>query len=98
MYVPEITIVKEHLDGLKASGIISEWELPYENLLTRRSASIFFISLTDKADITKVWNEFEKYENFSYRYNNEKKISGLDYRVTFNEEEKAKMAEMVQHV
>jgi hypothetical protein len=87
MFVPEIIEVKDHLENLKNNGIVAQWELPYENLLTRRSAAIFF--LTPVADISpdKVWQELEKYSNFSYRPNTEQKLSTLQYRVTFSSEE-----------
>ncbi len=46
--VPEINLVKEHLDKLKSAGFINEWELPYENLLTRLTAAIFFLTPADE--------------------------------------------------
>jgi hypothetical protein len=92
MYVQKINEVKEHLDQLKAKGLIAQWELPYENLLTRLTAAIFFLSPGgDKSnDPSEIWNELDKYEHFSYRLNHEKKLSTLPYRVTFSVEEKEK--------
>ncbi|WP_430909654.1 hypothetical protein [Maribacter sp. 2-571] len=89
MNVPEINEVKKHLDKLKKSALIQNWELPYENLLTRRSAAIFFLDLADNSDLknSKVLKELEKYDNFSYRENSEKTLSQLSLRVTFSEEE-----------
>ena len=44
MHVKEIAEVKDRLDHLKERGMLENWELPYENLLTRLDASIFFIA------------------------------------------------------
>ncbi len=90
MHVPEIIEVKEHLESLKKKGVIQQWELPYENLLTRRSAAIFFLTIPETSPAAGVWSELEKYDNFSQRLNSEKKISQLPYRVTFSKEEKEK--------
>ena len=92
MYVKQIAEVKAHLDQLKNDGLIEKWELPYENLLTRLNAAIFFLTPAGslQADPSVIWSELEKYENFSYRSNKEGKLSSLVYRVTFSEEEKAK--------
>jgi hypothetical protein len=92
MFVPEITEVKDHFERLKANGIVSAWELPYENLLTRRSAAIFFANVqTDgKESISRLKQELEAYKEFSLRVNTEEKLSKLKYRITFNKEEKEK--------
>lgn len=89
MYVKEINEVKEHLDLLKDSGLIKSWSLPYENLLTRLNAAIFFFTPAkdDEETISAIASELGKYKNFSYRANHEQKLSDLQYRVTFSEEE-----------
>jgi hypothetical protein len=88
MYIPEIIEVKDHLERMKTNGLLKEWELPYENLLTRRSAAIFFLTPVASSGIGGIVNELDKYEHFSYRVNSEKKLSALEYRVTFSEEER----------
>lgn len=92
MNVPEINEVKEVLTDFKSKGIIEEWELPYENLLTRRSAAIFFLTPDGKyaESASTIWEQLDNYENFSFRVNEEKKLSKLQYRVTFSKEEKEK--------
>ena len=90
MHVPEIIEVKDHLDDLKSKKLVKEWELPYENLLTRRSAAIFFLTPTEESNLEKIWKHLGKYENFSFRNNVEQKLSKLEYRVTFSAEEKEK--------
>jgi hypothetical protein len=92
MYVPEIIEVKKDLEVLKASALIKEWQLPYENLLTRLNAAIFFLEpANDSAEcLENIWQVLEKYKDFSFRMNEEKRLSSLPYRVTFSEEEKKK--------
>jgi hypothetical protein len=90
MNVPEITEVKNHLDELKNRGLLGSWELPYENILTRRSAAIFFLTPASEAAVETLWRELEKYDNFSHRRNEEKRLSRLEYRITFSKEEKEK--------
>ena len=76
--------MKQHLDEMKTKGLIVEWELPYENLLTRRSAAIFFLSSSDISKLPEVWKQLSRYENFRQRKNEEKKLSKMDYRIEFN--------------
>ncbi len=89
MYVPEIIEVKESLEKMKDKGDIANWELPYENLLTRRSAAIFFVDLPKGVDETdnNVWKGLSKYDDFSFRSNTEKTLSELKFRITFSKEE-----------
>lgn len=90
MYVKEINEIKKQLEQLRANGLVDNWELPHENLLTRLNAAIFFLTPVAEDREDKVWLELSKYENFSFRLNQEKKLSGLMYRVTFSKEEKEK--------
>lgn len=85
MNVPEITAVKEHLDDLKNRGLIKDWELPYENLLTRLTAAIFFLAPADDSKLDDIWEELGKHPRFTYKLNEEKKLSDLEWRVEFNE-------------
>ncbi|NVO09183.1 MAG: hypothetical protein HXX16_04395 [Bacteroidales bacterium] len=82
--VPEIKAVKKHLDELKEKRLILAWELPYENLLTRLTAAIFFLTPTDDSKLEEIWKELEIHEMLTYRLNEEKKLSQLVWRVEFN--------------
>lgn len=84
MHVPEIIDVKLHLDDLKDQGLINEWELPYENILTRLTAAIFFINPADESKLPEIWKALEKHKMLHYRLNEEKKLSPLEWRVEFN--------------
>jgi len=84
--VPEINAVKKHLDRLKKDGLINNWELPYENLLTRLTAAIFFLTPTDDKYLNEIWKELEVHKMLKYRINEEKKISALQWRVEFNKD------------
>ncbi|MBL6449144.1 hypothetical protein JMN32_22725 [Fulvivirga sp. 29W222] len=90
MNVPHITEVKEKLDGLKSQKLIKDWELPYEDILTRISSAVFFVSLEDDGKAEEVWSELSGVKDFSVRPNEEKKLSELSYRLTFSKEEKEK--------
>jgi hypothetical protein len=89
MYVEQIDKVKNHLSSLKGKGLIDEFELPYENLLTRLSAAIFFITPAEE-HAPDLWDQLNTIPDFSYRENSERNLSQLKYRVTFNQEEKEK--------
>jgi hypothetical protein len=82
--VPEINAVKKQFDGLKNKGLIKEWELPYENLLTRLTAAIFFLTPAEESKVEEIWDEFKENNMFQYRLNEEKKLSPLEWRVEFN--------------
>lgn len=86
MHVPEIIEVKKHLDELKEKGLVSEWELPYENILTRLTAAIFFLTPTDDSKLDEIWKELDKHPRLTYRLNEEKKLSQLVWRVEFNKD------------
>ncbi|HWK05363.1 MAG TPA: hypothetical protein VNS58_17105 [Puia sp.] len=92
MYVKKIQEVKQVLDQMKENKLIDAWELPYENLLTRLNAAIFFIVPSDHsdADLSAIRTELDRFDDFSYRANSELKLSKLPYRVTFNADEKIK--------
>ncbi len=95
-FIPEIIEVKEHLAKLQEEKILKTWELPYENLLTRRSAAIFFLTPHDKSSIEKISEELGQYKDFSYRENTEKTLSNMQYRITFNGDEKLKNEELLK--
>jgi hypothetical protein len=86
MNVPEIQEVKKHLDELKEKGLVQEWELPYENILTRLTAAIFFLTPTDDSKLDEIWKELDKHPLLIYRENEEKKLSQLVWRVEFNKD------------
>lgn len=84
MYVPEIQEVKKHLDDLKEKGLLTDWELPYENILTRLTAAIFFLTPIDESKLDEIWKELDQHPMLQYRLNEERKLSQLVWRVEFN--------------
>ena len=82
--VPEIKSVKKHLDELKEKGIVKDWEIPYENILTRLTAAIIFLTPIDESKLDEIWKELQVYKMLKYRLNEEKKLSQLEWRVEFN--------------
>ena len=82
--VPEIKAVKTQFDVLKEKGLVQNWELPYENILTRLSATIFFFTPAKDAALEEIWQALGNEESLQYRPNEEKKLSPLAWRVEFN--------------
>lgn len=82
--IPEILSVKRELEELTEKGRIQAWELPYENILTRLSAAIFFISPTQDSVLDEIWKALGNDETFHYRKNEEQALSKLAWRVEFN--------------
>ena len=81
--IPEIAEVKQCLEQMKRDGLILQWELPYENLLTRRSAAVFFLTPVSQENMATIEKQLGQYEDFSCRENTKKKLSQLYYRVEF---------------
>lgn len=81
--IPEINDIKECLDVMKEECLVQEWELPYEYLLTRRTAAIFFLSAVDKVHLDDIWQRLDQIEGFEYMENTTKTLSNLDYQITF---------------
>lgn len=82
--VPEIKAVKNHLNDLQVKGLIKEWEIPYENILTRLTAAIFFLTPTEDEKLEEIWKELGVHNMLQFRLNEEKKLSKLDWRIEFN--------------
>ncbi len=83
--VPEIIKIKQLFNQLKQRGMVKEWELPYENLLTRLTAAIFFFTPVDDSKLEAIWRELGSYPRLTYRRNEEKRLSQLQWRVEFNQ-------------
>jgi len=87
MHAPKISKAKEFLDILKNKDkLIAEWELPYENLLTRLDAAIFFCNPVENIDEKELWQRLgSAFSGFEYVLNEEKKLSEMNYRLTFKD-------------
>jgi 6-pyruvoyl-tetrahydropterin synthase len=83
--VPEINNVKNHLSELQDRGLIEKWELPYEHILTRLTAAIFFLEPTNDENLDLIWKELSVHKMLKYTENKEHKMSNLSLRVEFNE-------------
>jgi hypothetical protein len=82
--VREIQSVKDLMNKLVEAGYVKEWEIPYENILTRLSAAIFFLTPVREEYIDGIWEELGKQNHCQYRLNEEKNLSRLQWRVEFN--------------
>lgn len=85
-YIKEIEDVKLHLQRLKDNGTIREWDLPYEQILTRVSAAYFFLTPVEGKE-EQVWEEFKGYPHFQYGINKDKELSACSHQITFKEPE-----------
>ena len=79
--VEEIVAVKELLQKCQDEGLIASWELPYENLLTRLSAAIFYMGLDEASLLPEVKQKFIHYPCLSIELNGHT-LSSLNYRMT----------------
>ena len=82
----KILEVKKHLHELKEKGLVYEWELPCENVITRLAFAIFFLTPTDGSKLEEIWKELNKHPNLTYRLNEEKNLSDLAWRVEFSKD------------
>lgn len=62
--IPDIVAVKEILNGLHENGLVKEWILPHENLLTRLDAAIFFLTPEDETDLKVIWTALLRSTSF----------------------------------
>jgi len=75
------------LDQLKENGQVAEWEIPYENLLTRCDAAIYFLTAKKESDLEQIWVELGRMQRFKCQRNEKKTLSQLDWQVEFKKEE-----------
>lgn len=87
--IPEIIEVKECLQKLQEEGLIEKWELPYENLLTRRNAAIFFLTPSSQDKLDGIWDRLREIEDCEYKQNAEQLLSKLAWQVQFGHQENA---------
>ena len=80
--VPEIKAVRQTLEKLQQQGLVKEWEVPYEHILTQLSSAIFFITLTENTSPEAIWSILND-DRVTYRPNEEKKLSQLEWRLEF---------------
>lgn len=82
--VSEILAIKRQLDILKRRGLVEGWEVPYENILTRLTAAIFFLTPVEQSHLDEIWKSLgKKNKDLRYRLNEEKALSDLEWRVEF---------------
>jgi hypothetical protein len=84
--VPEILAIKQKLEHLQSAGLVREWAVPYENLLTRLDAAIFFLSARDNTSLESIWGAFRETPRFRFEQNSKRTLSGLDWQIQFDAE------------
>lgn len=83
--IPEVNEVKDIFEKMVLKGIILQWELPYENILTRRSAAIFFFTPAKDENLSLIYHELKQFDFFTCQINSEKSLSSLEYRVEYKD-------------
>lgn len=84
-HILEILDVKQVLEQLKSKGIVEEWELPYENILTRLSAAIFFVTPVSEESLLEINEQMSRFGNYSLVKNDEHLLSELTYQIEFKQ-------------
>jgi hypothetical protein len=82
--VPKINEVKKKLAAMQDTGKLKAWELPYENILTRLTAAIFFLTPATDEDLPAIERELEEFPMFTWKKNEDRVLSQLDWQVEFN--------------
>lgn len=83
-HVPEIIEVKAALESLSRDGVVLRWELPYENLLTRLDAALFFVEFSANEQQGLAWHELARYGELLYGPNEDHALSELPYHFEFS--------------
>lgn len=82
--VPEIHKINSQLDELRQKGIVLDWEIPCMEMLTRKSAALYFITAVSEEAEPLIWETLKIHDGFGYRMNDLTDISHLKWCVTFN--------------
>lgn len=81
--VPEINAVKQTLERLSAEGLVSRWELPYENLLTRFEAAQFFLEPASTDCEPAIWRGLAVHGQILREVNASRLLSSLAIAFAF---------------
>ncbi|GIP23201.1 hypothetical protein [Paenibacillus sp. J22TS3] len=80
--IPDIQNFKMLLDQSREKGLITAWELPYEQLLTRLQAAIFFFNSASQDVPSELYSLFAEYPGLTIQ-RNEGTMSSMDYQISF---------------
>ena len=84
--VKEIHEVKNVLMEMTEEGLLQCWELPYENILTRREAAIFFLTPQTDYALRALSDRLKCYEYSHIEENTSKAMSNMSHRLIFTQE------------
>ena len=59
--------------------------MPYEHLVTRLTAAMFFVEPTTEDTANQIWQALETHPRFVVQQNDQKNLSELPWMVQFNE-------------
>ncbi|WP_025688035.1 hypothetical protein [Paenibacillus zanthoxyli] len=80
--IPSIQEFKQQLIQCEERGLITEWELPYEQLLTRLQAAIFFFNMDSDHAPDELYSVFADYPDLVIQPN-QGSLSQMGYQISF---------------
>ena len=80
----EIREVKDLMAAMNQGGLVKEWELPFEEILSGLAQAVFFLTPVDDSCLEKIWNELGKFPYMTYQRNESGTVSKLVWRIAFN--------------
>lgn len=82
--VDELICIKKRIAKLQEQGVVSEWELPYENLLTRKNAAIIYLNTESEENLKCIVLQLEDFGNWRFELNQNKTLSSMKYKIFEN--------------
>lgn len=82
--IEEIKEIKSLLIEMTEGGVLQCWELPYENILTRREAALFFFTPKTEQALEVVRDRLASCGDSKIEKNTDKTISMMSHRLRFD--------------
>ena len=80
----EIREVKDLMDAMHQGGLVKEWNLPFEEILSGLAQAVFFLTPEDDSCLEEIWKELDKFPYMAYQRNESGAVSKLEWRIAFN--------------
>lgn len=79
--VDELICIKKRLAKLQEQGVVLEWELPYENLLTRKNAAIIYLNTECEENLERIILQIRDFGNWRFELNQNETMSSMKYKI-----------------
>jgi hypothetical protein len=86
--VYEIKAVKDRLSRLQEEGLVRAWELPHEDILSRLTAAVFFVTPSAGMDPEQLCDRLNGFAGPFCSLNDDKRLSQLDWKLEFGKEDR----------